>query len=555
VPVASEQPKIVVLTFTNAAAREFRTRLESCNTEFKYNQSQWNAFMSDAPQIVVMSGPGSGKTMTALARVKRLGGASFVGTLHAYCFRLLRLYGHNVGFGNFVTIISEQEAAKLIEQTAVRLKLKKDDPLVRQDYLFTLRHNNVVDYDGLLRYGRHLLDYEEVRQAERCAHLVVEEAQDSAEIDWSIYFRIPADNRFIIGDVDQSVFEWRKAFPEGLLNVARDPASTVFKLEENYRCASSICSAANHLIEHNKSRYEKVTRSATDQMGGVEVHTFNDAGAELLSLANCVGRRCHAAVLCRTNHQVGEIAQYLASSGIKFDTVGNTFEGRPPDWQRALLLIGLAASPYNELLAEQLLLLDHDPHEVAKWKRETVAQGKNLSYLLPSTPPTDKINGSDVLKFLGMNNVSVATIELIRSRAQLLPEDATLSDLLQDLSSREMFGKKPSTSNLYVGTIHSAKGREWDYVFLPGFEEGTIPLGTRGLLSQFPSLKDHPNAEGIEEERRLAYVAITRARTAVFISWCARRQPRWGDVTECVPSRFIAELLGNRKEANEHSSS
>jgi superfamily I DNA/RNA helicase len=520
------------------------------------NSSQQSAVNMDEPQIVVMSGPGSGKTRVAVERVRRLRGRTviltftnaaahefrgriaptignlgiepeFCGTLHSYCFRLIRSYGHLIGYRHGVTLLPENDAAALLKNTKDQLKyrLKGDEQKVLDEYDFMLKTSNLVDYDGILREGLRLLQKEPVRAAMLCDDLIVEESQDSAEIDWKIYRAIPATNRFFIGDVDQAIFEFRSAYPKGLLDLTRNGASKVLKLEQNYRCAKVICDAANRLIKHNESRYEKDTVSATGEEGEILVTGHDDAWQELLHMTRLVTAISQSsatiAILCRTNFEVGRVRDYLRSSTPSLTIyMADERTPKPPDWRRALLLIGLTASPYNEVLAERYLLLDHDPETVKRWKIEAQANGWYLSDRIARRDPyTDGI-----LLYLASQGVGNETVALIESRMKLLDQKGSLSDLLQDLYSNEEFAIKQPKGTVFLGTIHSAKGREFDIVFLPAFEESRM------------------NDENIEEERRLAFVALTRARTGVHISWAERRRAKWGEFVECRRSRFIEEM-------------
>jgi superfamily I DNA/RNA helicase len=313
--------------------------------------------------------------------------------------------GYKIGYahGN-VGILPEADQEALLQEVRARLgyeslsmdfirKHRFDEPRAQQiwaEYFFTLKRSNLVDYDRILVDAFTLLLRGEVRHEMHCDDLIVDEAQDSAEIDWKIYEAIPAARRFFIGDVDQAIFEFRGAYPKGLLEVSTK--STVLKLEENYRCAAAICSAANHLIEHNKSRYEKCTRSATEEMGEIVVLSHEDPWQELSYVAGVLNRLSHdlekpsMAVLCRLNHEVQRAFDYLRFNTELLIHAGYEFQRTPPDWHRALLLIGIVVTPYNEMLAERLLRLDAASTTVDRWKLEAQANGWYLSDRIKKGP-------------------------------------------------------------------------------------------------------------------------------------------------------------------------
>lgn len=552
------------------------------------NPSQLKAVETNAALAVVMSGPGSGKTTVATERAKRLLCAGrkvvaltytntaahefreratvlnqkqsvrmvlvdprlqFCGTLHAYCFRLIRTYGRLIGYSHDgVSMLPPGDADELLEEVRDSLGVKTSirelheihdskGGMVEQvwtEYRFRLKRNNLVDYDRILADGYALLQFDEVRKAEVCHDLIVEEAQDSAAIDWSIYNAIPADDKFIIGDIDQAIFEWRAAYPEGLLRVASTDEAEILTLEDNYRCASAICDAANRLIAHNLVRYDKQTVSATGEQGAVTVNGFAEPWAEMGYLAESIRQYQRdrpsittIAVLCRTNHGVKQVRDFLDGSGLRVHRAYSRGRfNQPSDWRRASLLIGLVVAPFNEIIAEQLLRLDHPAAEVKRWRLESSAAGRNLADRVGSLG-FDRDIGSGIeglLHFLAVNHVSESTVAMIQQRAALLPESATPADLLQDMHSHDVFEQEQPGGTIYTGTIHSAKGREFDVVFLPMFEESKT------------------TDQNLEEERRLAFVAVTRARTYVHISFSDQRTPRWGSTERTQPSRFIAEM-------------
>lgn len=523
---------VLVLTFTNSGASEFRSRILGDLNASKYSDSPWVG--KSERQFHEKQSIRSVSECTS-AR------ADFL-TLHAYCFRLIRRHGHLIGYtSDGVSMLPPGDADELLEEVrdSLGFKMNLKDLQVHEsgavqvqqvwnEYRFRLKQNNLVDYDRILFDGLALLGMPEVRAAVAVDELIVEEAQDSAAIDWSIYNAIPAASRFIIGDVDQAIFEFRAAYPEGFLNLIESKEAAVLPLEENYRCAEQICYRANCLIGYNANRYPKQTISRIGQKGTVTVEGFNEPWGEMVRMGELIALH-HGksiAVLCRTNHGIKQAREFLGTIGMPVHTAygrGNFNRfNQPADWRLATLLIGLIVSPYNEIIVEQLLRLNHPLATVTQWKLEERARGGSLC---------DRFDGAravgtrqQVFNFLAVNGVTSSTVDLIQQRATLLPENASIADLLQDLHGRDLFEQQQPADTIYTGTIHSAKGREFDVVFLPMFEESRM------------------NDENIEEERRLAFVALTRARTYVHISFSRQRRPRWGDTEYTRPSRFIEEM-------------
>lgn len=584
-----EDSRVAIMTFTNAGANEFRQRIQAFATE-------------------VFSGPGFEFAFNIV----------HCGTLHGYCFKLIQRFGGFLGYiPGKVGILPEAERIPRLLACRDKLGLKisqklllaalasrrEDNSVVQaanliwREYEFLLKRNNLVDYDGILRVALELLQtqnpYAHFCEAVKLDYLFVDEFQDSAQIDQQIYEAIPAANKMYVGDGDQSIFAFRGANPMGFVHLANsvfDNSITDaegFKLELNYRSDMDICTVANTLIRHNRERVEKeivpVSIESIEQ-GQVEVDGYEDVMQELAAIGGCISQtlatKQSVAVLYRMNHDVKMCRDYLQAMGLPVQVP--KFEQRPPDWERAMLLLALLATPENEILAERYLKLDNDPAIVDRWMVEARAGVKDFAShltLWPCGPPTYT---APIQRYLAENRVSEGTIRLIQARKELLGPDADLGDLLHDLHSNEetkasneagsiwqcpMCGTKRTerkdvyanvfcnscgtemghigeeSAGIYVGTIHSAKGREWDVVFLPAFEQGILP---------HVSKRDDPNdrwkgisaveAMEIEEERRLAFVAVTRAKHELYISHCAHRKGPWGPVGLGQPSQFIREM-------------
>jgi ATP-dependent DNA helicase UvrD/PcrA len=542
------------------------------------NPQQKKAVESEARLIVAAASPASGKTRVLTERIKhfastdiiacmtfsnsaayemrkRLGDVAdrlaFLGTLHSYSFKLIQRFGHLIGYkSGQVAILPDGERIPRLLAVREKLGLKmisqekllarhETAELIWKEYEFLLKRSNLCDFDGILREGAELLLKAEVLESCRLDQLLVDEAQDSAKIDWLIYERIPATHKFFTGDDDQSVYQFRGADPGGFLDLTLKPDVEVIKLECNYRSDISICEGANRLIAHNRMRVEKHIVPVSQEAGVVVVASFEDPWQELTNIERVMraalargnslenGKlilRPSMAVLCRTNFEAVRIYNFLYGQGLPVKR--QRYVQHPLDWQRAILLLSLAAAPDNEILIERYLKLDNPPGIVDQWLLESKAGGTEFASRIHHVlaPTLHKAP-----RFLAENGVGEITIGLIQQRVKLLPDDATVPDLLQDLYAHEETQREEG-EGIYVGTMHSSKGREFDVVFLPAFEEGTIPRATDD---------DKPT---MEEERRLAFVAVTRAKHELYISWAAARQFQWGGSNEMKPSRFIGEM-------------
>lgn len=545
--------------------------------------------MSHATRIAVVANPGAGKTAVLVERIKcRLStvhprdivvltftnaGAHelsrrleaegitprYVGTLHGYCFRLLQKYGHLLGYrAGGINLLTEGFANQLLQQVAAELGYKGGwrklelgcktaeasagaGPygVICQEYRHRLKRNNLVDYDTVLTAALRLLSLAGVSLAEAMSELLVDEAQDSAQIDWGIYLSLPAATLFVVGDPDQSIFGFRGAWPNGFLDYAANPRETII-LNVNYRSGVAVCRAASDLIAHNTGRVPKRVVPAHERGDIVTFTQYGDDRSERrgvrLLIEALAGHNDFemrdVAILCRRNDLVGQFRDELEANGTPTAGRGEKPD-LPADWHRAMDLLSIFNDPRNDLIAERIIPKD----KLAESKRQTVQQGMWLSFALGAKPDgktwqqfgliTPEGNIVEALSFYGVSKESQL---VIGERIALLPQPKpTLVDLLHDLFEHERWVPADDRNGVTVCTIHAAKGREWPVVFLPAWEEGILP-----------ALRKETTPASIEEERRLAFVALTRAQQRLHVS-CAGSRYAWGKVLAQQPSRFVAE--------------
>lgn len=599
-----------------------------------FTPAQREAMDTDHPLVLVLAGPGSGKTATTVARIKRLTesgvpreriaaitftnagsrelderlrpaplhptsatlaeivagpdavrrmnqgpGLGYSGTLHGFCLRMLKQHGGFLGYGARLSIVSPESAEALLASKAATLgcKVPMKDLLVRKShgrpargfrlsvaetvvatYFDELREAGILDFDTLLSEFADLLDNPTARKAigEQFDYLFVDEFQDAAEIDEHIYDLLPIPNKFFVGDPDQMIYGFRGASLDGILSQAADPKTKVVKLEENFRSHSEICEAAQRLIEHNKHRVPKETKSVKGPGGTVSLYgvppvmaTFSNEGEEIGRVARIVKTMLQGdelsesmipppsiAVLARTNSIASGFAKTFAACGIP--VVARERSDLPRDWAFTRALAELLVNPENDTLAEFYLAALYakkgaspaDAQKAAHAARKAAnLAGRSINDSNLRLPWSEK--ASEILLALAHGGASKESQMLAAERYKDLPrpEDATALDLALALASTRDAGKEPAGEGVHVLTIHGAKGREFDVVFVVGFEDESIPGRAKSEAA-------------IEEERRLAYVACTRARKFLFVTWAESRATPWGAIQSCKPSRFLAEL-------------
>lgn len=554
------------------------------------NEQQERACSSRAARIAVIAGAGSGKTRTLIERICRImaenpqaktvcmtftnAGArevekrlaargvkiAYVGTLHGWALRTLNKHGHLLGYrAGGIGLLTEELAAELLQQVADFLGYKgswkalkdgvksaeanagagKYGPIA-QEYQFRLKRNNLCDYDAVLvQAWRLLVNFPNVALAEQADHVLVDEGQDGAQIDWDIYFSILTDSLYVTGDPDQSVFSFRGAWPQGFTNFAKTAEMHILDL--NYRSGSSICAAASRLVAHNTGRIAKDVVPSEPRESEVTVKVYLEDRLELSAVRMMVANTAlvhspsEIAILCRTNALAKIFRDELQAHGIPVAGVVER-PNLPADWSATLDLIGVFHDPRNDLLAERVLkrMAPDKVEECKRWAAgheawlSTAGQRAGLHIPIP-----DKHPEGYVVATLSRNGISRESQLLVAERIATLPAGQDrLVDLLRDMFNWKEWQPAETSEGVYCGTFHSFKGREADVVFMPAFEEGIIP-----------DLRKDTTPAQVEEYRRLAFVGITRARHRICISWARTRFSQWGPRTEQQPSRFLREAF------------
>lgn len=530
---------------------------------------------------LVAANPGSGKTRTLVATIhhaidtgtrpseivcmtftnagayelaKRLGNIrlGYLGTLHGYCFRLLQRFGTEIGFrAGGINLIGEEASAEMLKAIATKMKYRGSDKalkeardpsaqLIHKNHAFELKRNNLVDYDGVLREAIELLRKLAIAgRLPKIALLLVDEAQDSALADWEIYDLLCALRRFIVGDPDQSIFGFRGAYPVGFLEAWHSMENaTGFLLEKNYRSGRAICAAAESLIQHNEKRvHKRIIDNGTN--GHIGLTTYGNDVTERQGVAESIRSMMAAnlippsdiAVLCRTNRIANQFRDELQMRGIPVR--GHVEQKLPADFGFALDILSMISDPRSDFLTERVL------NRICKPKELAIAKKRAVDFSLPLfavaedmciIPVFDTVNTKNVAELLAAYGVSHETRDLIQQRIDQLPqEDPALTDLRHDLfNAKDWTRPEGDESGVTVTTIHASKGREWPVVYLPAWEQGILP-STR-------------EDSDIEENRRLAFVAITRAAEYCHISYAQERAQEWGPTKSNLPSRFIREV-------------
>lgn len=296
----------------------------------------------------------------------------------------------------------------------------------------------------------------------------------------------------------------------------------LYTLQDCYRCSTEICAAANSLTEHLPASVGK-NISVIGAGVPVVVSSFKTAQEELASLASKLSLRDSnslapfndSAVLLRTNALVDFFRNGLRAAGIPVKA--HKSGAKPKGWPQAQAIVALCGSPANDRLALGYISAAFSAADAAKAKSKAAAEMGSIYEACPELF-TDLGNPFKMMALARVPEEAIAKAEALRDS---LPEGSDWSDLAMAMLKDEP--DKDVGEGVHVGTIHSAKGREWLAVFLPAFEQQVIPA-----------------KRDFEEELRLAYVAFTRAKVFLDISYCAERANFYTrKVEQCDPSEFI----------------
>jgi superfamily I DNA/RNA helicase len=468
---------------------------------------------------------------------------------------------------------------------------------VLKRYESALRACNAVDFDDLILHTLKLLEEKpEVLAACRAQYryVMVDEYQDTNATQFRLVHLLTQEHRnlCVVGDDDQSIYGWRGAEIANLLDLEKHyPEVKVIKLEQNYRSTSTILNAANAVIQHNARRRGKKLWSARGDGAKVILHAFETDEEEARTVAGeiefaRVSRRVpwgDHAILFRTNQQSRALETELRKAGIRYHLIGGQsfFDRReikdflaylkallnPHDDTSLLRIANVPARGLSDVTMERLLAASQERHcsvftamkhtdvqaSFTSRTREAIAEcvhwieatrlplasdpGMVLAHWakawLDGIGYWNELRRSEKEGAAGENRVNNLR-ELIEGMDDAAPTAAPaerLQTFLEDLtldSERESEEERVGDAVTLI-TMHSCKGLEFPHVFIVGVEDGLLPH-TRS------------KTEGtLDEERRLFYVAITRAMKTLTISHCAGRK-KYGQVMPCHPSPFLKEL-------------
>lgn len=598
--------RILALTFTNKAAREMKERV----FQLVGNSDSRNIWM---------------------------------GTFHSVCARLLRSYGHILGYPSNFTIYDTDDSKSLIRSIVKEMSLDPkiytassilhrissaktnlisageyaaDPEIVAEDrksnkpffseifirYNRRLHKASAMDFDDLL-FNINLLirDFPEVlyNLQQKFSYILVDEYQDTNYSQYLIVKKLAAndENICVVGDDAQSIYGFRGANIENILHLKRDYQDLkTFKLEQNYRSTQTIVKAANSIIINNKDQIEKVIWTENEAGSLIKVIKASSDHEEGTLVANSIfeikmnGQLANSdfAILYRTNAQSRPMEEALRRLNIPYRIYGGlSFYQRkevkdllayfrvvvnPKDEEALMRIINYPARGIGKTTMEKIVVISGEQESNA-WEtllrinefsgefnsgtrykinefttlvrsfqtklgqkdafelgRDIAASTGMLKMLSEDKTPEGISRYQNIEELLNglkeFTNLERPDEEFSESLFRTLDEYMQEVSLLTDMDTDD----KSDTDRVTLMTVHSAKGLEFPYVYVVGLEENL-----------FPNFQAMGSRQEIEEERRLFYVAITRAEKQAVVSY-AKSRLRWGNFTFCEPSRFLSEI-------------
>ena len=577
---------ILAITFTNKAAAELRERLEKSIGEYSRDVMA-STFHSLCVRILRRDGDklgfDSSFTIYDTDDQKRIIKEIMKDlNIDDKFVQLKSVMSHMSGYKD--KLISPQEAAEFAVNTHERLVVK-----CYEEYQKRLKKANAFDFDDLIYYTVKLFrENEDVLSyyQNRYRYIMVDEYQDTSTAQFELVHLLSQahNNICVVGDDDQSIYRFRGATIENILSFEENFAGAqVIRLEQNYRSTSNILNAANSVIKNNNGRKGKTLWTSQGDGEKVKIYSLPKEFDESRNIVDIIAQNVKKgaklsdhAVLYRMNMQSSAVENALARSGITYRIIGgHRFYDRmeikdimayinvainPDDDLRLKRIINTPARKIGNTTVEAISSLAKENGvsmiEIIKNVYDYPQLGRAASALksfygiyeqlvrLCEDCPMEHIV-PNLIRITGYEDMLIQQGEEGKTRlenvGQLVTnmqeyknnngEDATLRAFLEEVSLiSDIDNYDQDADSVTLMTIHSAKGLEFPYVFIVGVEEGIFP----GEMSKY-------NPDDIEEERRLAYVGITRAKKELYMSYCAERMV-FGQTKRPLPSRFIEEV-------------
>ena len=553
----------------------------------------------------------------------------FASTFHSACVRILRRWAEEIGYPRSFTIYDTDDAQRVMKSVYKELSIDdkffpvksainqmsrwKDQLVSPAEALQTpakdtkgalaariyaayekkLKEAGAFDFDDLIYQTVQLLaEHKEARDfyQNKYRYLLVDEYQDTSVAQFRLVSLLtgPEKNICVVGDDDQSIYRFRGATIENILNFERVyPGTKTIRLEQNYRSTSNILNAANCVIQHNTERKGKTLWTQNGEGDKVQVYTAENEQDEASHIADIIGQHLREgghladhAVLYRMNAQSAPLESYFTRAGIPHKIVGGQRFNDRKEVKDIHSYMSIVANPRDDVRLRRII--NEPARKIGATTIDVIAdlagqEGVSMLEIIRHADQYAKLSraiaplykfyqiyerlqdslenktldefASDVIEITGYKAMLEAdaakghedAADRLQNLGQLVNnvknycdqhgEEASLEGYLEDIALiSDIDNYNESADQVVLMTIHSAKGLEFPYVFLIGMEEGV-----------FPSEMSKYSEADLEEERRLAYVGITRAKKELYISNSVTRM-LYGRTQRNEPSRFLREI-------------
>ena len=575
--------RIIAVTFTNKAANEIKERVKKALDQ--NIESPW------------------------------------IGTFHSIFAKFLRKHAHHVGLKSNFNILDSEDQKKLIKQVLEYCKIDKevsesiylneiqnlkDEKIFPQDKSKILKYSslenideiyniyqqrlieiNAVDFGDILLHSYFILtNHKDIQETHSnfIQHILIDEFQDTNLLQYDLIKLLLNNNQnlFCVGDDDQSIYAWRGAKIENIINFPNEFNCEVVRLTKNYRSNNAILEAASSVISNNKNRLGKNLESFNNEIPEQKINlkSFYSQEEESLWVADNISRKYNDqetfGILVRLTAQMRSIEDKLIKYALPYEIIGGPRFFERKEIKDVLSYLKLANSQSDDLSFERIInlprrgigeqsikiIIDHSRSNNLSFfeSLKDLAQSNKLSpSLLSKTQPfIDLINKiSDLINKTSLEDLGIFVIEEsgylkmleneknklkqienesridnLKELVNALSEFENLDEFLEHVGLVNENQKKTHQNSIKLMTLHAAKGLEFDHVYLPGWEEGIFP-SSRAL--------EQNSTKSLEEERRLAYVGITRAKYDLNLSYASSRYT-YGINNYSLPSRFLSEI-------------
>ena len=530
----------LLLTFTNKAANEMKIRILD---------------LVNSQQLTVNSSP-------------------VVGTFHSFCAKVLRIDGKYIGIPVNFIIYDEEDQKDAVKQILEHLDISTDQynpasilngiseaknqmlspeeyknfirgewqevvSKVYGEYEKMLKDIGALDFDDLLIKAVKLFkEYPEVlsKWQRTLTHIFVDEWQDTNKIQYLLTKLLVGKRKNItaVGDASQSIYSWRGADYRNINYLIRDfPDIKIINLEQNYRSTQNILDAANLVISKNTTH--PILKLWTEKSRGAKIKLYAarngfDEADFVVDEVNCLGKFSDVAVLYRTNAQSRVLEEAFLHAGIPYMLVGGVRFYDRKEIKDVVSYIKYLVNPKDSVSRKRI-------EKIGLRRFEKLKEMSGITGLTTLDILDAVIQKTDYLAlFQKESEENLARLENIKELRSVATEFPNINDFLENVALVEAGPRNQTKNAVTLMTLHAAKGLEFPIVFIVGMEEGLFPH-SRSLM----------DTNQLEEERRLAYVGITRAKEVLYLTY-ANSRLYFGEKLSNPPSRFIMDISENLLE-------